>query len=71
MRLRKLELETGIDTWKIKSFLRKSGESSQSANYESALQVAHEGQELIDIQTEFLLEGTPAVDYKEQLLVKG
>lgn len=71
IRLRKLDLETGIKGWKVKSFFRKSGESGQSANYESAFQVSQEGKQVIDLHTELQLQGTPAVDFKEQLFAKG
>nr|AAX94762.1 vitellogenin [Portunus trituberculatus] len=62
--LQHFELTAGINGWMMKSFFRNSGESSQSS-----LPTVPRREMMIDIKADLRLQGTPAVNFIEQLTV--
>ncbi|XP_050717478.1 vitellogenin-like [Eriocheir sinensis] len=70
-KLRKLELETDISGWKVAAFFRKTEESGQNGKYSSAFKVDRQGRDLIDLQSDILIRGRPAVDFEAHIAAKA
>nr|AAU93694.1 vitellogenin [Charybdis feriata] len=69
VQLRQFELTVAINSWMVTSFFRNSRASSQEVIILRVSSLLHQREMLINLQADLPLQGTPAVDFIQQLFI--